>query len=98
MIAIIVATIIATTIIVTVITSIIAPSPVVTTSMIMIVISPVPLSVIPMRAAASQQHGAGNGHDQDYCAIHENVLNVGIMEGSRLLETFSHGYDHSVTQ
>jgi hypothetical protein len=51
-----------------------------------------------MRAAASQQHGAGNGHDQNYCAIHENVLNVGIMEGSRLLETFSHGYDHSVTQ
>jgi hypothetical protein len=82
---------------------IIVPSLVVTTPMVMIVISPVPFSVIPMRAAASQQDGAGNGHDQDYCAIHKNVLNVGSMEGSWLLETFiravfRHGYDHSVTQ
>ncbi|MNS50279.1 hypothetical protein D3C72_829220 [compost metagenome] len=105
-IAITVATVIAIivpAIIVTVITSIIVPSLVVTTSMVMIVISPVPLSVIPVRAAPSQQDGAGNGHDQDYCAIHMNVLNVGSMEGSWLLETFvravfRHSYDHSVTQ
>lgn len=102
-IAIIVPAIITTTIIVTVITLIIVPSLVVTTSMVMIVISPVPLSVIPVRAAPSQQDGAGNGHDQDYCAIHMNVLNVGSMEGSWLLETFvravfRHSYDHSVTQ
>jgi hypothetical protein len=68
---------------------IIVPSLVVTTPMVMIVISPVPFSVIPMRAAASQQDGAGNGHDQDYCAIHKNVLNVGSMEGSWLLELSS---------
>ena len=84
MIAIIVTRIIATTIIVTVITPIIVPPLVVTTSMIMIVISTVPFAVIPVRAAASQQDDAGNGHDQEYCAIHRNVLNVGGMEWLQL--------------
>ena len=42
----------------------------------MIVISAIPFSIIPVRAAACQQERAGNGQDHHYCAIHLHVLQV----------------------
>ena len=90
-IAIIAASIITTTIILMVFSLVIVPSLVVTTSMVMVVIAAIPFPVIPVRATAAQQDGAGNGHDQGYCAIHMNVLSVGGMEWLRPPE-LSFGY------
>lgn len=71
--------VIVTTIISMVIPSIIV-NPVISTTMIMIVIPAVPFSVFPVRSAASQQEQAGKGQGHHYCAIHLSFLKVGGSE------------------